>query len=1049
MHTALAAWVAVLAAALGQSEPAPCASSFALESHAGAAHHGDVCRGPKGAWQCPRGCATSATGPLCVEDGRPCRRPAACLGRGALVAGRGSRGDACVVAQEKKPDVWSCPTDCAAVAAPSDPGRRVACIRADGQPCVSHARRSPCRDNATNATELEWHDERWHGDVCREPDGNFHCPVDCSRTHGSRPPYCLKARAATKPCRTNFGPARPWGKPKPKVLPGWGFEQPYSLACVGGPCDVVKATSLDIVVAAYDYGTAPVVMAVAAAAPARVAPVRAFLYCKGPAGCDPADVAAVRALERVASVEAIPLPNVGRCDHAYATHAVRRRDDLADATLFLKDTTPWHVHLGSMVNVLGLARALPANLEAFCARAPISETLAFELPTYESEQCYRFGKCYADESYQRASVRPLGAWLTARAGVRVGERGVAACLGGAFGAGREAIRRTPAATYAALASELSAGDSLEAGHFAERAWFAFFGVARLPPLVRNRAVVYAFGDAAGLDLPSDRAGRDDGWDYLYFVREDAASTKAPRGWRLVFSRTPATTLKAAPHRDPRLAAYAHSLYVEARPDVRAAAEAVATALSAGASVALRRRAVCCAGHRGARARLADEALLRGAGAGAGAVAAARRAAARSRGPAYASTFVLRRHTEAAAAFNERWLARITELGPEFADVALMAAAAASGATVAAADEAIVDERPGAAPALVARRRQPLATWVFLATADSSEAWAAMAKKAVASARARTSLEHIVCVFRGGRDAALARWLEGAGVEVLYHDAPAWAGRVSEALSTKAGRDNVRFSPLYESASALTATFLRVDIPLLLDPRKHGEIVLYADADVAFLRDVRREDFGAGADPAYFTMGAEFMEPPIYGNAGVMLLNLIGLRRTYAAFADWTFSDANVRRGLHFGKFGPGDQGAYAEFYEGAFAVVRSPSFNWRPYWRARWTDPAILHFHGPKPDNYREALGGGAAKPPLAWRAILKRCRGRGGAPCADWLRIYDCLPEEVGDVPTPACAALLAPRRGPPAGAAFAAVLFLLGCWCSRRLGVLPRWRRSPSTDL
>ena len=89
----------------------------------------------------------------------------------------------------------------------------------------------------------------------------------------------------------------------------------------------------------------------------RVAPVRAFLYCKGPAGCDPADVAAVRALERVASVEAIPLPNVGRCDHAYATHAVRRRDDLADATLFLKDTTPWHVHLGSMVNVLGLARA--------------------------------------------------------------------------------------------------------------------------------------------------------------------------------------------------------------------------------------------------------------------------------------------------------------------------------------------------------------------------------------------------------------------------------------------------------------------------------------------------------------------------------------------------------------------------------------------------------------------------------------------------------------------------------------------------------------------
>ena len=97
-----------------------------------------------------------------------------------------------------------------------------------------------------------------------------------------------------------------------------------------------------------------------------------------------------------------------------------------------------------------------------------------------------------------------------------------------------------------------------------------------------------------------------------------------------------------------------------------------------------------------------------------------------------------------------------------------------------------------------------------------------------------------------------------------------------------------------------------------------------------MRDVRREDFGAGADPAYFTMGAEFMEPPIYGNAGVMLLNLIGLRRTYAAFADWTFSDANVRRGLHFGKFGPGDQGAYAEFYEGALqSCARLPSTGGR------------------------------------------------------------------------------------------------------------------------
>ena len=229
------------------------------------------------------------------------------------------------------------------------------------------------------------------------------------------------------------------------------------------------------------------------------------------------------------------------------------------------------------------------------------------------------------------------------------------------------------------------------------------------------------------------------------------------------------------------------------------------------------------------------------------------------------------------------------------------------------------------------------------------------------------------------------------------------------LETDAGRSNIQFSPLYASAAALTATFLRVDIPMLLDPTKHGEVVLYADADLVFLRDVRREDFGAGADPAYFTMGAEFAEPPIYGNAGVMLLNLEGLRKTYDQFVDWTFSEANVQRGLHFGDFGPGDQGAYAEFYEGAFTIVREqPLFNWRPYWRSRRSDPAILHFHGPKPDQYRAGLGGRWEAPWDSWPP-LQRCR-RQGSPCADWLKVYDCLPAEVGAAPSAECEKLLAP---------------------------------------
>ena len=110
-------------------------------------------------------------------------------------------------------------------------------------------------------------------------------------------------------------------------------------------------------------------------------------------------------------------------------------------------------------------------------------------------------------------MRPLGRWLAQHVERPfIGERGVAACLGGAFGAGRDAIRRTPAATYRALASELSEGDSLEAGHFAERAWLALFGVSAKPKLVRNRGVVYAIGGAPCGNQISD-APRSMAWRF--------------------------------------------------------------------------------------------------------------------------------------------------------------------------------------------------------------------------------------------------------------------------------------------------------------------------------------------------------------------------------------------------------------------------------------------------------------------------------------------------------------------------------------------------------
>ncbi|KAH8074430.1 acylglycerol lipase [Aureococcus anophagefferens] len=736
------------------------------------------------------------------------------------------------------------------------------------------------------------------------------------------------------------------------VLPGWGLEMPYGATCVAGaPCDLRgpapapafegamshRATprppeTVDVVVAAYDRPAAPMVASLLRALPYRAVHVRVFSYCKRAGGCAAGDAAALRRLAgdrggRGVQIFTEQLPNVGRCDHTYLAHVARTYDDLANATFFLKDTTVWHDHLGAMANVLTFAAALPRNLEAFCARRQGREARAFELPTYKSEQCARFGNCYADEAYARGDARR----------------------------------------------------------------------------------------------------------------------------------------RAMPHREPALHGYDVSLYVDAAArgvDVDAAVAAVYANLERPA-IGLRPRRVLgrVAGGELAsglveEARLSDDPPDAEAVAKAQAFVAAklRELAKRGNSPpstAFDGAFVLRRTCDAAAAFGDAWFDYAAAAGPQFGDVALHFAAAAFRADVASTDRPIVDPRPAMSSA-APRRRAPVATWVFLATGDASPAWVAMTKRAVVSALERTSLKP-VCVFWGPRSAPLALWLAARGVEVVHH-APLWLPLLERALNTTAGRRNVKFSPLYASPRSLASTFLRVDVPLLLDPAVHGDVVLYADTDVLFLDGVA---FGAAA-PEFFSLGAETPRAPNYGNAGVMLLNLAGLRRTYAAFLDWIFSPENVDRGLHFGDYGPGDQGAYASFYRGRFDVANWPAFNWRPYWPYAPGRASLLHFHGPKPDDYRDFLRDGGAGSPLH-AGILARCDAhpwvvepgypggkRDGTPdhCARWMALYDCAADDVAErraaPPSPDCVSLLRRHaihratttwRGVVA-AALAAVVAALAFW-------------------
>ena len=262
-------------------------------------------------------------------------------------------------------------------------------------------------------------------------------------------------------------------------------------------------------------------------------------------------------------------------------------------------------------------------------------------------------------------------------------------------------------------------------------------------------------------------------------------------------------------------------------------------------------------------------------------------------------------------------------------------------------------------------------WVFTVTSGSPDEFVEATRVAVMSAQRRTSLTP-VCIWSGRPDELYA-WLQAHGVRIVQHT-PQWVPKLMRGMQRAAALGHHARSPLYTSPVKMLGTWLRIDLATLgfVD-----DYVLYTDIDVVFEADVCVEDFGRPL-PAYFTMGTEANGalcgvgvPPLsssrfakVGNAGVMLINIQGMRRTHDALLRWVFSSDNLEKGLYFGPWGPGDQGALSNFYSAKFEVRPWPRFNWKPYWGGSTDNvtklpgqlhsgrPKIIHFHGPKPIDY-------------------------------------------------------------------------------------------------
>ncbi len=194
-----------------------------------------------------------------------------------------------------------------------------------------------------------------------------------------------------------------------------------------------------------------------------------------------------------------------------------------------------------------------------------------------------------------------------------------------------------------------------------------------------------------------------------------------------------------------------------------------------------------------------------------------------------------------------------------------------------------------------------------------------ARMAVLSARKNTQLEPVL-LYTGERNEE-TKWFEKQGVQIIDSSVP----YVELILKLTA---EGRYS------TATLGHWLRTNVCL---EEKNDTFVLYTDVDVVFLANSQAIEM----QPRYFAAAPQFKPNSWnYINAGVMLVNVEGLREDYREFEQYLIN--NIREHT----YGFHDQIAYNIFYRDQWD--RLPvEMNWKPYWGAN-ERAEIVHFHGPK-----------------------------------------------------------------------------------------------------
>lgn len=213
------------------------------------------------------------------------------------------------------------------------------------------------------------------------------------------------------------------------------------------------------------------------------------------------------------------------------------------------------------------------------------------------------------------------------------------------------------------------------------------------------------------------------------------------------------------------------------------------------------------------------------------------------------------------------------------------------------------------------------------------------KVTLISARKNTSL-HLVCLYDGKVDDPVYNLLNKYNVEIIFHQLP-YKQELMEIYPHKWMLQNLGKEIEY---SRIFGTFMRMEIPII---EKTDKYVLYTDIDVIFNSDISFDEL---PQPAFLAAAPEFnpnIEEMEYFNAGVLLMNIEGMKIKREEFIKRLKNRDRNASGLF-------DQGYLNELCFKDMELLPI-ELNWKPYWGIN--DKAkLIHFHGMKPSsNLNEA----------------------------------------------------------------------------------------------